>query len=369
MDRVMGRLLAAALLWLAAGTGAQADNAFEVRGIAVDVTGSAAAAAREKALVEGERKAFQILLRRLTLAADRNSLPDPAVKEISALVKDFEVAEEKASSVRYIAKLNYRFKPEGVRALLQQQGLAFTETFSKPLLVLPVYQTADTVVLFDDPNPWRDAWNARPSTGGLLPTVVPLGDLADMATIDARQAITGDAGRLGALAPRYGAGEAVVARAVFSMGPARNRPQVVVALSRPGGPSSEKVPARTFVAEEKEDANALLARVAMTLTDELEDGWKQGHILKFGEEEVMSVIVPIHGLKDWVAVRQRLEGATVIRQMELVLLSVDEARLILHYMGTPDQLVNTLSQSDLSLARQGDEWILTSAGQASAPAR
>ena len=84
------------------------------------------------------------------------------------------------------------------------------ETVSKLVMVLPVFQSAGALILWDDPNPWRDAWASRPKKQGLVPTLLPLGDLADMASIGAEQAMDGDRQRLNAIAGRYGASDTLV---------------------------------------------------------------------------------------------------------------------------------------------------------------
>ena len=140
-----------ALLGLVVVTGgaayAQEPRVFEVRDVAVDVTAASTNAAREKALALGERMAFARLLDRLTMRVDQSRLPDFSASEIAAYVQDFEVAEEKASAVRYLARLNFRFKAEDVRNFLIDRTIPFAETSSKPVLVLPVYQAAGTLLL------------------------------------------------------------------------------------------------------------------------------------------------------------------------------------------------------------------------------
>ena len=132
---------------------------FSVRGIKVDVTAGSTTDARDKALVMGQRAAFRELLERLTLRNDHLRLPSFNDNSISSFVADFEVAEEKASAVRYLATLNYSFKADDVRKLLMERKIAFAETTSKPVLVLPVYQASGYLLLWDDPNPWREAWS------------------------------------------------------------------------------------------------------------------------------------------------------------------------------------------------------------------
>ncbi len=330
-----------------------AANIFVVKGVDVDVTAKTAAAAREKALTEGEAKAFWLLIDRLTLPADRGLLPELTRQEISSLVKDFSVAKEKASTVRYIASLDYSFKADRVRRLLVDSGVPYAATRSKPILVIPVYQSAGALILWDDPNPWRDAWAARPEGAGLVPTTVPLGDLTDIAAIGAEQAVEGDSARLAALARRYGTGDTLVAHAVQQSPSAL---KVSVGRYRPEGRVQALV--RTFKAQEGESPEAVLARAAGAITGQMENAWKQENLLRFDRPSVAAVTVRVAELGDWLAVRSRLDNVAVLQRVDLVLLSRDQARLNLYYAGTPRQLLVALEQADLKLAQEGAEWIL-----------
>ena len=106
-------------LTLAGQTTYLAQDVFTVANIYVDVTDKTASVARKKALAIGEKKAFEILLKRLTLRIDHDSLPVVDPKEISTYVKDFGITHEKNSEIRYLAYLTYRFKPNDIRFLLR----------------------------------------------------------------------------------------------------------------------------------------------------------------------------------------------------------------------------------------------------------
>jgi len=351
--------VAAVLAVVAADPAAAQDTeVFEVRGVAVDVTAETAAAAREEALAIGEKKALQRLFERLTLSEDRDYLPDLNGEERALLVRDFTVAEEKTSAVRYLATLNYRFNAEEVRNLLIDYGVPFAETSSKPVLVLPAYEAAGALVLWDDPNPWRAAWRTRPVVEGLVPLVLPVGDLADIAAMGVEQAVAGDRQRLDALARRYRTGDVLVAHAILGLDPDGGRPllEVLVARYSPTGP--EHTTAETFRSAEGESTEALLARAAAALAAAIEDDWKRDNLMQFGRPGVTAVAVPIGGLADWLAVRARLGRVAVVRRFDLVLLSRDEARINLHYLGDIDQLTLALAQADLILTEQNGEWTL-----------
>ena len=175
--------------------GAQSSDSFSVSDVGVDAVAETATEAREIALASGQREALDRLIRRLTLRENRLQIPELADAAIAPLVRGIEIEEEKTSSKRYLASLTVSFKKNEVRTLLRGNGIPFSETPSKPLLVLPVYEAAGARNLWDNSNPWWVAWQARSERDSLVPLVIPVGDLTDIATIGAQQALSGDDSR------------------------------------------------------------------------------------------------------------------------------------------------------------------------------
>jgi hypothetical protein len=365
--RALGKglfLLVAAFLVCAGDAPRQARAAdqpdtFEVERVPVDVTGNTASDARDEALAQGAVEAFNRLLQRLTMRSQHAKLPKLAKADIDPFVTDFSVADEKTSAVRYLANLTFRFKAEAVRRFLTDLGVGFAETVSKPVLVLPVFQDAGALSLWDEPNPWREAWMRRPPLQGLVPTVLPLGDLADIAAIGAEQAMDGDLQRLNAIAARYGASDTLVVFGVLKVDTPRNRRYLEVYFTRYGQQLREQTEVITFTPEGVETVPQLLSRAAKELTQVVEDNWKRDNLLKLEQGGVIAAVVPITGLSDWLAVRKRLDRVAVVRRADLVLLSVEEARINLHFLGEPDQLMLALEQADLRLFEESGEWLLT----------
>lgn len=115
-------------------------SSYTVGGVTVDVTADSAAAARDAAIMLGQRIAFDRLMSQLTDPQSAAALPRLTDAEISDLVSDFEVESERASAVRYIGKLSYRFKGDPVRALLEQRGVQYAVMPTAPVLVVPVLE-------------------------------------------------------------------------------------------------------------------------------------------------------------------------------------------------------------------------------------
>ncbi len=333
-------------------------DVFEVRNVIVDVTDESASSARKKALTRASSIAFQRLLERLTLVEDRERLPRLDQDEISSFVSSFDVADEKTASKRYLAKLSYKFKRTDVRNLLKDFNLQFAETLSKPVLVLPVYQAAGTIALWDDPNPWRVAWAGVAEFVGMVPLVRPVGDLADVGLIGAEQAIQGDRQRLQEIADRYDTGAVIVAYAQLRLDAAVARQRLEVFVTRYGNDPEPITDELAYHQNEGEQMPAFLGRAAVAVGKHIENTWKNENLLKLNRLNIAVVAVPITGIQDWLLIQKRLKVVALIRKSDLVLLSLDEARINVHYVGEPEQLRVALGQADLTMIQEEGEWVI-----------
>lgn len=201
-----------------------ADGPLTVIDVIVDRTAENAVLAREQAMAEAQRLAFQKL-------AERNLTPDayksfkaPDAKTIASLVQDFEIKGERLSPTRYVANFTVRFRdavrsyvpvsaalPTTVPAMEAMTGsdagedihLATDETTvstvtttetpdvstdtatgpAKTYLILPYIETmGKKLLLWEDPNPWRAVWqqNMPKDAANGSSYVVPMGDIADV---------------------------------------------------------------------------------------------------------------------------------------------------------------------------------------------
>lgn len=358
VDLIMVLLIALVVIFPVADSHAQISDPFVVENLEVDETGESAAAARDKALALGEVRAFNTLLRRLTMQSDHARLPVLQRREIARYLQAFAVANEKTSTIRYLASLTYTFKSDEVRRFLREAGFEFAETRSKPVLVLPVFRSAGVIVLWDDPNPWRTAWASVTASGGLVPLKLPRGDLTDIAALGAEQAAAGDRQRLRAIARRYRVGDVIVALATRSAGPGGST-SLQIDVNRYGTGERDQTIITTVTAEPSETITEVTARAAVEVALKIEDQWKQDNLIQFGQSSILAVRLPLKSLGDWVKTKARLGSVAVINRSDLVLLSRDEALINLHYLGSPEQLSLALSQADLTLSEDQSGWKLT----------
>ena len=342
-------LLAALVVW----PGALAAQAplYTVENVEVDATAGSATAAREQGLNQAHVTAFDRMVERLVLRSELNQMPDLSADRIANLLRDFEVFNERTSNVRYLADVTFRFRPDSIRQFLKDNGIPFAETRSKPVVVLPIWGEGEDAVLWDNPNPWREAWADRAEQTGLVPLVVPLGDLGDLRAVSAAEALDGDRAALKTIAARYGAEDVLVTQGRLAGDPEAFTGSMQVVTSRIGTPEMERTLVDNVQQQRDEPLSKMLARAADRVARDVEETWKRANLLDFQQRNRLQVEVPIDGLERWVTVRERLDGVARIERYGVTAMTRRLARLEMTYYGERRQLALALRQSDLVLER------------------
>jgi hypothetical protein len=359
--------------------------------VRVDATADSAAAARDAARVDGQRRALAIVVGRLAGSAEPAQLPKLDDKTVTDMVDSFEVANERMSAVHYVADYTFHFRPGKLRRLVRAAESAAAEAASKDnaqnagtesagkataesasknpgdsgakgpadvgdkaIVVLPVYKDSGNLVLWDDPNDWRAAWGQRASAKAPARLTLPLGDAGDLAAIDAGKAASGEAEALTSIAKRNGASETVVALATARRQDGKlTGIEVSVKRYRSGhlvdahGSSFEAVPG--------EGETDFLKRAADAVGADIESGAKTA-TAHSDQPTNLAVTIPITSLGEWVHLRERLASVASIRKVDLLSLSRQEAKIQLRYVGTPEQLRSSLAEVNLELAGGDPGW-------------
>lgn len=318
-----------------------ASGLFTVSDVKVDVTAADALSAREEAFAEARIKAFEKLAERMLTEEDMGSFDMPGPDVVSMLIKDYEVTNEKLSTVRYIGTYTFRFEEQGVRRFLGQRGHSFTNVGSRPLLILPFFEYQNRTVLWSPYNSWLEAWERKGDLDGLVPIVVPLGDLDDVRDLGGDDALTYDERGLSRMLARYGAGEAVLAVAIpnnqsnetsiYLYRTDRARPEFVTRIDLRGtGPSA-------------------FEQGVERVTHALQRDWKARTQVRSDDENRLQVRVEFSSLAEWAEIQRELNRVYGITSIDLKEISPRAARLDLLFQGTERRLRLALQQSDMTL--------------------
>ena len=359
-NRAAAAVLAGVLAVLAALSPAIAGgpvetSIFAVQGVDVDVTSTDAATAKNQALMDVQVKAFYQLVERLgtpELVAELQ--PKLTPEDIAPYLRSLSIEKETSAPGRYIGRFTVRFLPQKMQKLFDDYGIRVPTQQADPVLVIPVFRGLDGNRLWED-NPWRQAWIDLKGEQGIVPIIVPLGDLEDTQSISADDAINGDAVRLEALRKRYGAPSLLLAQAqaaeggglhVYIEGETRLGKVTVNKIYKPedaGGEPVETAAAAAF--------QAMLVKTYRDMAQEIAER-------SANTVQSLAVSVPFSSPREWNAIRSRILSTPNVREVDLSTLDANGAVIELFFTHTVEELQINMQAAGLNLANAGSAWII-----------
>ena len=304
----------------------KAPSLFTVANVSAAAEAANAVEAKKLATQSAETQAFRSLISRLADYRSAIRIPDLPAEQIERLVSDIDVRGEGVSGTSYVATFGVTFSERAVVGLLRQYGVSPIVDRGPEILIVPVF-VEDGAAMATDRNPWRSALASL----DLAHTQVPA-----------------------KLAPTRGDLTAAIANAYFAnptSGMATLKlqyktPQIVVALAEPdsGGDSltvklvgndalglfllQRKVKARDGVDE------AVLQSAARLAFETVQERWKltrgspavataaarsheSDEVSPAGELVPVEVTAEFSGLKEWQAIRTRLQSVPGVQHWDL----------------------------------------------------
>jgi hypothetical protein len=327
---------------------------FNVSGISVDASADSAASARPIALADGQRRAFATLLRRLTLPDDHGRLPRPTEALLNEVVAGFGIDEERTSATRYIGKISVQFRADAVRRLLQDNRLPYSETMSRPVLLVPIWQANDGVRIWEADNPWRNAWTRRPDAEGGL---VPLSIAPAMANGPSLERLFGAPDELRAIMRRGNYDDALLVVATQqSAEPGNMRVELQIQHQ---GEAAFLGTTETFTATGGTLEETLIS-AAIEFGRRIETRWKYASVIDLEKQGQLSVAAAFNGLADWNKLRSALAGVPIVRKVDVLQVSHKDAQILLDFYGEPAQLSTALAQRNILLQQRDGFWDMRS---------
>ncbi|MFO7478601.1 MAG: hypothetical protein R6X03_09690 [Methyloceanibacter sp.] len=356
------------LLANAAGAAAQgAGSLYEVAKISVDTTAADAVAARSMGMAEAQSRAVKTVLQRLVPSGFQ--LPKLGAEDVEGLVNGVSIRKEQNSTTRYIATLDVSVNEQGIKNVLLEQGIPFSEERAPSISILPV-MIAGGAVKTDEG--WRQAWEALDLAHSVTPATI-LRARPELGLETVKAVLAGDAQALESMQADYGFGPLVIA-----VGEAEGGKFVTRLGGMDGtGPinygQSEKVGGSAAGAQR--EGAALAFAVIENRWKTSQSGEQPATEVRYEEEPAAApsvarpgtdvprnvmAVVEFQGLKDWQEIRGRLMNVAGIQALEVNSLSARGASITFDYAGPLGRLQQELGQSGFQFDDSDGTFVLRS---------
>ncbi len=279
--------LVAALLTATPGRAQDDAGAFSISGIAVDVAGKDAIAARAGGWRLAQRKAWPQLWSRLTGAPAVNA-PKLGDSALDAIVQAIEVEHEAAGPTRYIASLGVVFDRARASRYL---GASARMLRSSPMLLMPVLIDGGTRTAYEKRTVWAAAWGRFRTDQSPVDYVRAPGTAGDAVILSGAQAYRPDRARWRAALQRYAAADVLVAEAVLTRtwpgGPVSARFRAL------HGPDDEEIARFTLNAANEGEVDAMLDAGVRRIDEAYTQALREGRL--HADEDLTVPLMPDMG--------------------------------------------------------------------------
>ncbi|MGA7457813.1 MAG: DUF2066 domain-containing protein [Methyloceanibacter sp.] len=355
--------------------GAQAaDGLYEVAKISVDITAKDAVAARDEGMAEAQMRAVKTVLQRLLPLSAQDQIPEFSPEEIEGLVNGVSIRSERNSTTRYIATLDVSVNERGIKKLLQDQAIPYSEARAPSISILPLV-IAGGSVKSEGAEGWRQAWEQLDLAHSSTPATI-LRPRPELSLDTVKAVLAGDAQALATMQADYGYGPLVLAVGEATKGEF---------VSRLAG--TDSVGAINFGRSDKlsTDAQTIAREAAATAFGIIENRWKVSQApesppteVKYEEgtephpavgeqappkgEVPRNVVAQVEfsSLKDWQDIRGRLMNVAGIEALEVNSLSARTASVTFDYAGSLGHLQQVLGQYGFDFGDREGTFVLRS---------
>jgi hypothetical protein len=345
------------------------DDVYTVGNYPVDAQAANAVDAKKQALADGQQAAFHSLLKRLVPVTDYDRLKRLSALKASGFLEGVSVRSERNSSTRYIASLDFSFRADSVRSVLQQEGIPFIEDQAREIVVVPVVRNPDgSIEAGAASRAWTAAWMSLDQEHTLAPFSLQAVKGAVNADTLKQAVASGGAERV--LAAEYGSPYVVLA--IAEPDPAARRLNVTLYGIDGVGRLSLKRSYRVYDG----DTAYSMEFAAVVGLGVLEGRWKAQKApplassssyspayssANAGGGAPVAMRAQYQSLAEWSEMRRQLLNLPGVEDVRIETESARGADLTLRYPGGASELANALYGRGLALENGTDRLILRSA--------
>ncbi len=326
--------------------------------IIADVTGEDPVDAQQKAIDYAKKRAFFLVLLEFEperAAAIASSMSDA---QINRHIRGYQLLQDKMEGNRYLAQYKVSVVDDMVARLVSNE--VATDQATNPILVLPVMNQNAELLLWDKDNVWRNIVNGVALERGESLLVMPYGDPTDVSTVSSATVLSSRYEDVQNLAERYGAREVVVALAEVKRD--QKPAGVRVTLRRLGTDGLDKRKVNFYeTATPDAPADSALPAAARAMVDELKqiaqhyEGEKERRL---AEATKLRLQANFRRLKDWVALRSKLEQLPQVLRLDVHTINIASAEATLYVESSPEMMRRIMQANGLAVRDRGKRWAI-----------
>jgi hypothetical protein len=355
--KTLALALAAVCLAGAPAPGQQrALGVFTVSNVRAEAEAADSVEAKKLATSNAEMRAFRLLIGRIVGFQLQARVPELSPAEVERLVSDIDIRGEGVSATSYVASFGVTFSERAVEALLARYSIVPILDRGPEILIVPVYIEGGAAAA-SDRNPWRGALTALDLGHALVPVKVAPAR-GDITAAIANAYFANPAAAIEALKSQYRTGQLLLAVAELD-----SRGNINVKLA--GSDSLGLLSLQRKVTSKEAGAETLIQSAARLAFETVQERWKltrDSYVpaaagstpsstggYAGGGMAPLQITAQFSGLKEWQAIRSRLQSLPGIQNWDLRSVNPRSAEISFNFPGGAERLAAMAAGQGLSV--------------------
>lgn len=328
-----------------------AKDLYYITGVKVDRYAQNATEARKKAINNGKELAFYQVVKKITATEMHHYLPELVSNDIEPMIDSYNLEDEKISPDRYRAVLSVQFKPDYIKSWLENNKIPYFENIRPKSLLIPIFTSGVSNKLWDHDNIWYESWREVVASKNIDNLILPVGDLEDIAALNADMALIGEYKDFELLNKKYGTKEVIIVHAV------NNTEQIDIAVKMIGSQSVLRKAAK-FPLINAQDKQSATKEIIQDMVFRLDNYWKQRGKQRQQSKWKFTVKIPVSSLQDWLNIESRIKQLKFLHDVKVVSLSSGAVKVKMSYYGDMEQLLLDFNDERFYLMEENNQIIL-----------
>lgn len=326
------------------------EDRFNVSGINVKKFSNNVTQARNTAINDGQRRAFEVLLRRLKVSPNYSLWVSN--EDIGKMVSSIQINNEKITDNSYSATINVFFSEDFVKFMFQKYNIKSSSAPKNKYLVIPVVRNEEGIQIWGSENVWMDIWRNLMDEKGIKAITVIEKDIETLAAVNPEMIQFENPYDFDYLIKQYDVNTIIVAEAEHLV----DEDKIQILFTQVSENNKDTVKLNFFNAEGYDEYTLFSNATEKTINYIIKVEGKTRS--KDGNEKGVSVNVAVNGLKEYLDAKNLLENSEFIKKIKLKSLTKQVAVFHIEHSIEEELLSTAFEERGFRVYKQLDEYYL-----------
>ena len=269
-------------------------------------------------------------------------------------VSGYSIENEKYKKEKYSALITVTFEKNKLEKFLENKNIEFFSKKGPKTLIIPIINFEQRLILWDDPNPWFDVWLRRPLDSNLNLFTLPTGEVDDLITLSAQDAINLKYFKIKKLANKYEAEQAYI----LLVNVESQNEKINLSIEVYNGFSQEVIFSSNLENIKINNFDYHLNAFADTFADYIDDLWVKENLDSINSETKVLAKISYKKYSEWIKIKNFLINNEKVLKYNILIISNNNATIELNILSI-DNFVEDLIKNKFKIDKKENNLFIS----------